>query len=72
LLNSKNSASGWGYYVEYLKGREMDASLLEKVEERVRHALRLEPDLKTDPRTSSPRLIELLSAVRQGRADPQQ
>jgi hypothetical protein len=56
---------GWAYYVEYLRGQETDASLLEKAEEQLRHALRLEPGLKTDPRTSSPRLTELLDAVRQ-------
>lgn len=61
---------GWAYYVKYLKAQERDTALVQKAEDQLRHALRLEPELKVDPLTGSPHLIELLDVVRRAGIEP--
>jgi hypothetical protein len=63
---------GWAYYVEYLKGGKKERALVEKAEEQLREALRLDTDLKTDSQTASPHFVQLLENVRKRSTSPVQ
>ena len=58
---------GWAYYVSYLRGLEKDPSLAEEAYARLRRALELKPDLTPNPRLFSPRLLEVLRNIREGK-----
>jgi tetratricopeptide (TPR) repeat protein len=52
------------YYARYLTGGEKEDALAQKARSAMRDALRLDPQVKTDPRLVSPRIRAALDALR--------